>query len=198
MARSKSPIILIVSPATPQASLIQQMLNGGTGLFGYPWKAEVRDPGKVTPEELQEAKRVIGLVPLDTTGDNVEVWDFPSSVDDASVQARVNQLIAQLLGGGGEPPPEPVPVPGAKPTATQRPTVKVGRETKGRKGKGVTIISEVPLEADGLRELAATLKQRCGTGGTVEDGCILIQGDQRERVTTELEKLGYRVKRVGG
>ena len=53
-------------------------------------------------------------------------------------------------------------------------------------------------EAHGLRELAATLKQRCGTGGTVKDGRIEIQGDQRERIGAELEKLGYKVKRVGG
>jgi predicted translation initiation factor SUI1 len=49
-----------------------------------------------------------------------------------------------------------------------------------------------------LRELAALLKQRCGTGGTVKDGRIEIQGDQRERIVAELERLGYKVKRVGG
>ena len=49
-----------------------------------------------------------------------------------------------------------------------------------------------------LKELAATLKQRCGTGGTVKDGRIEIQGDQRERIIAELEKLGYKVKRAGG
>lgn len=77
-------------------------------------------------------------------------------------------------------------------------TVKVGRETAGRRGKGVTMVSDLPLDEDGLRELAAALKQRCGTGGTVKDGRIEIQGDQRERLVAELEKLGYKVKRVGG
>ena len=57
---------------------------------------------------------------------------------------------------------------------------------------------ELPLDDDGVRELAALLKQRCGTGGTVKDGRIEIQGDQRERIVAELEKLGYKVKRVGG
>jgi translation initiation factor 1 len=70
--------------------------------------------------------------------------------------------------------------------------------TAGRRGKGVTTVFDVPLDESGLRELAATLKQRCGTGGTVKDGRIEIQGDQRERIVAELEKLGYRVKRVGG
>ena len=50
----------------------------------------------------------------------------------------------------------------------------------------------------GLLELAAKLKQRCGTGGTVKDGRIEIQGDQRERLVVELERLGYKAKRVGG
>jgi predicted translation initiation factor SUI1 len=56
----------------------------------------------------------------------------------------------------------------------------------------------LPLDEAGLLELATTLKQRCGTGGTVKDGVIEIQGDQRERLAAELEDLGYRVKRLGG
>ena len=62
----------------------------------------------------------------------------------------------------------------------------------------MTTVSDVPLGEAGLLELAATLKQRCGTGGTVRDGRIEIQGDQRERLATVLEDMGYRVKRVGG
>jgi len=76
--------------------------------------------------------------------------------------------------------------------------VRVGRETKGRRGNGVTTISDLPLDETALRELATKLKQRCGTGGTVKDGRIEIQGDQRDRLATELESLGYRVKRAGG
>ena len=56
----------------------------------------------------------------------------------------------------------------------------------------------MPLDENGVLELAAKLKQRCGTGGTVKDGRIEIQGDQRERVVVELEKLGFKVKKVGG
>jgi translation initiation factor 1 len=76
--------------------------------------------------------------------------------------------------------------------------VRVGRETKGRRGKGVTIISDLPLDGNGLTELATKLKQRLGTGGTVKDGRIEIQGDHRDRIVAELEGMGYRVKRVGG
>jgi translation initiation factor 1 len=76
--------------------------------------------------------------------------------------------------------------------------VRVGRETKGRGGKGVTVISGLPLHENGLTELATRLKTRLGTGGTVKDGRIEIQGDQRDRIVQELEGLGYRVKRAGG
>ena len=62
----------------------------------------------------------------------------------------------------------------------------------------MTIVSDVPLDEAGLQELASTLKQACGTGGTVKDRRIEIQGDQRERITLALEGMGYRVKRVGG
>ena len=82
--------------------------------------------------------------------------------------------------------------------ATKPITLKVGRETSGRRGKGVTTIFDLPMSGDKVNELAGILKSRCGTGGTVKDGRIEIQGDQRERIIVELEKLGYKVKRVGG
>jgi translation initiation factor 1 len=84
------------------------------------------------------------------------------------------------------------------PAPSKSSVVRVGRETKGRRGRGVTIISDVPLNGDGLTELAAKLKQRLGTGGTVKEGRIEIQGDHRDRIVQELETLGYQVKRAGG
>src|ERR1700688_4483464 len=112
-------------------------------------------------------------------------------------------LVARILGGGerqeSQPTAAPVPDrPAAKEPAKKPVTLKVGRETAGRRGKGVTTVFDLPLDDDGARELAALLKQRCGTGGTVKDGRIEIQGDQRERIIVELEKLGYLIKRVGG
>ena len=85
----------------------------------------------------------------------------------------------------------------AKPAKKSAMTAKVGRETAHRRGKGVVTVFEVAPAVD-LNELAATLKNRCGTGGTVKDGRIEIQGDIRDRVVSELEKMGYKVKRVGG
>jgi translation initiation factor 1 len=110
----------------------------------------------------------------------------------ADVTVLVNGVIAELLGGKAEGPPD------AKPPAAKPVTVKVGRETAGRRGKGVTVVWELPLGEDAMRVLAAKLKERCGTGGTVKDGRIEIQGDHRDRLVTELEKLGYKAKRAGG
>ncbi len=76
--------------------------------------------------------------------------------------------------------------------------VRVSRETKGRKGKGVTIITGLPLEPDALKQLAKQLKAKCGSGGTVKDGAIEIQGDRRDTVVHELEQLGWPVKQSGG
>jgi translation initiation factor 1 len=76
--------------------------------------------------------------------------------------------------------------------------VRVGRETKGRKGKGVTLISGVPLAGDALEALATRLKKRCGCGGTVDAGVIEIQGDHRDLLVEELGRLGYTVRRSGG
>jgi translation initiation factor 1 len=76
--------------------------------------------------------------------------------------------------------------------------VRVGRETQGRKGKGVTVITGIPLAGDALGELATRLKKRCGSGGTVDGGRIEIQGDHRDLLVEELGKLGYTVRRSGG
>ena len=76
--------------------------------------------------------------------------------------------------------------------------VRVGRETKGRKGKGVTLISGVPLPPEELKILARELKQTCGTGGTLKDGVIEIQGDHRDSLIDLLKTRGWTVKRSGG
>ena len=136
--------------------------------------------------------------------ERVEFWHVDDTPEVLGlIEQEVMGLVARLLGGGQRQERQPTEAPIPERTAATKPakqpvTLKVGRETAGRRGKGVTTVFDVPLDESGLRELAATLKQRCGTGGTVKDGRIEIQGDQRERIVAELERLGYRVKRVGG
>ena len=76
--------------------------------------------------------------------------------------------------------------------------VQVQRESKGRKGKTVTLITGVPLGNETLRILLSDLKRLCGSGGTVKDGVLEIQGDHRDKVFDELKKRGYTVKKSGG
>ena len=76
--------------------------------------------------------------------------------------------------------------------------VRVGREVAGRAGKGVSVITGLPLEAAALEALATRLKKLCGAGGAVKNGVIEIQGDHRARLVSELLKLGYAAKQAGG
>ncbi|MDQ6962726.1 MAG: translation initiation factor Sui1 [Mariprofundaceae bacterium] len=77
--------------------------------------------------------------------------------------------------------------------------IRIGRETKGRKGKGVSLIHGVPLQGKELQAFAKELKKKCGSGGTLKDGVIEIQGDHRERLLEILSKKdGWIVKLAGG
>lgn len=72
------------------------------------------------------------------------------------------------------------------------------RETKGRGGKTVTTISGLPLAGDALKKLASALKRRCGTGGSLKDGVVEIQGEHVELLIDELLKRGFKAKKSGG
>ena len=76
--------------------------------------------------------------------------------------------------------------------------VRVSRETKGRKGKGVTLIKGLAMDAAALKLMGKKFKTMCGSGGTVKDGIIEIQGDQIERILDYLKKQGVKAKRAGG
>ncbi len=76
--------------------------------------------------------------------------------------------------------------------------VRISRETKGRGGKSVNVITGLGLAPAELEKLCAQLKKRCGTGGTTRDGTIEIQGEHRDTLVAELTKLGYTVKKAGG
>jgi predicted translation initiation factor SUI1 len=175
-----------------------------------------RLPQEVTSNELDYADFIVALKQTEhmprlqerfaASVEKVEFWD----VDDdpkvlGLIEKEVMDLIARLISGGKR---SDAPVQQAEPpelTTSEKKNakangtvVRVGRETKGRRGKGVTTISDVPLDEAGLQELASSLKQTCGTGGTVKDGRIEIQGDQRRRIGSALESMGYRVKQSGG
>jgi len=88
--------------------------------------------------------------------------------------------------------------PKGAPGAAKPSIVRVARETQGRAGKGVTIITGLPLTPADIEVLATKLKKRCGSGGTVRDGSIEIQGDHRDSIVAELIKMGWHAKRSGG
>ncbi|WP_312240584.1 stress response translation initiation inhibitor YciH [Pantoea sp.] len=76
--------------------------------------------------------------------------------------------------------------------------VRIQRQTNGRKGKGVCLISGVDLDDEALAKLAAELKKKCGCGGAVKEGVIEIQGDKRDLLKSLLEAKGMKVKLAGG
>ena len=86
----------------------------------------------------------------------------------------------------------------ATPDAPDDGIVRISRSAKGRKGKGVTLVTGLALQGEGLKELARQLKQKCGSGGTLRDNVVEIQGDHRDALVAELSRRGYTVKRAGG
>jgi translation initiation factor 1 len=88
--------------------------------------------------------------------------------------------------------------PKGAPGAAKPATLRVGRETQGRAGKGVTTVTGLPLKLADIESLAAQLKKRCGSGGTVRNGVIEIQGDHRDTIVAMLLKLGWAAKKSGG
>jgi predicted translation initiation factor SUI1 len=174
-----------------------------------------RSPAQVTADDFEGADWIVALkeaehLPLlrerfPAWAEKVEFWqvdDAPETL--ALIEHEVMDLAARLIVGGKRREAQEIATETSAPPAkkevvrTSAPVARLGRETRGRRGKGVTTVSDLALDEAGLLELAATLKQRCGTGGTVREGRIEIQGDQRDRLAAVLEGMGYRVKRVGG
>lgn len=88
------------------------------------------------------------------------------------------------------------PKPKSVPPQQQAP--RIFRDRKGRGGKVVTVVRDLQLTPDDLTALGKQLKQKCGAGGAIKEGTIEIQGDHREKVKAELQKLGYKAKLAGG
>lgn len=85
-----------------------------------------------------------------------------------------------------------------KPVRADAGKVRVSRQTQSRAGKAVTLISGLPLGDAQLAALASELKRHCGSGGTVKDGAIEIQGEHRDTLVAELVRRGFAAKRSGG
>jgi len=186
-------VILFVAPAAAEAKAAADAFSAAASRLGLPWA--VRSAGASPFPSLGD---ISVLVVWDELSLGIKDWDgrverYPGG----DPVPAANKLVARLLGGSDDAPDR---ASGPPPAAPQKKVhnVKVSRETAGRRGKGVTVVYELPLTGDQLRELATKLKNACGTGGTAKDGRIEIQGDQRDRVAAELEKLGYKVKRAGG
>ena len=76
--------------------------------------------------------------------------------------------------------------------------VRISRQTKGRKGAGVCIITGLPVDELTLKKIGQNLKKKCGTGGTIKNGVIEIQGDHRDLLVATLTQLGFKTKLAGG
>jgi translation initiation factor 1 len=94
--------------------------------------------------------------------------------------------------------PGPSPNKRGESLSPQQQTIYLHRESSGRGGKAVTLVKNLVLSAEDLKTLAKKLKEACGTGGTIKDGVIEMQGEQRERIAEVLRRLGYKVKIAGG
>ena len=88
--------------------------------------------------------------------------------------------------------------PGAVSLPPQQQTIYLHRESKGRGGKTVTLVKNLKLKEADLKALAKTLKTACGTGGTIKDGVIEMQGDLRQKIAAVLQAQGFHTKIAGG
>ncbi len=109
---------------------------------------------------------------------------------DANSRLVYSTEVGKISSSGGKKKKETFPKSDGK--------IRVQSATKGRKGKGVSLIRGLPLEGPALKEFAKKLKQKCGTGGTVRNGVIEIQGDHRDFLVEHLNTLGYKAVKAGG
>ena len=113
-----------------------------------------------------------------------------------------NSQLVYSTDGGPQPGTPKAPRRAGKGAAPPGPptdgVVRVGRQTKGRKGKGVTLVTGAPVSGADLEALSRELKTLCGAGGTLRGDVIEIQGDHRDRIIAALEARGWKPKRAGG
>jgi translation initiation factor 1 len=133
----------------------------------------------------------------------IEIWDIPSGSSALStIKQHVTSLLVRLILKGGKRPTISkqhdvidTRSPQSATTSGKKSTIRVSLDSKGRRGKKVTMISDLPFDEIALQELATTLKQICGGGGTVKDNRIEIQGDHRDKILLELQRRGLKAKK---
>ncbi len=203
-----------LEPAAESAlKYLQTLGDGNNDRFGCP-------PVAATAHDMERADLIVALTDIEAFRliseqflpwtDKIRYWQIEDTQEVLpALEREVKSLLTRLILEGGRrqltSPPTACPEC-HHPMCTCRAQVKtrksavvlIAKETKGRHGKTVSTISGLPLDDSELSELAMQLKQRCGSGGTVKDGRIEIQGDHRDKLRKELEGMGYRVKRVGG
>jgi predicted translation initiation factor SUI1 len=172
-----------------------------------------RKPQAATAEQIERANWIVALLEAEHRPllqerfagweDRAEYWHVEDRLGVLpEIEREVMDLISRLMRGGVQRTPGSLPTPAA-PVLAEKPAKKlglarVGRETAGRRGKGVTTVFDLTLGEAELKELATKLKNLCGTGGTCKDGRIEIQGEHRDKIVAELTKMGFQVKRSGG
>ncbi|MDZ4836637.1 MAG: hypothetical protein SGJ27_22900 [Candidatus Melainabacteria bacterium] len=169
----------------------------------------------VTTDDVQSANMII-LIQKNNSNDcdqifgktfptfkgEKDVWKIPSDENPLEpLLQNIKSLLIRLILKGGKRAPVPLPATVDKPAAgssKSQKAVRVRLESKGRGGKKVTVVFGLELNLEEFEKLATELKQSCGTGGTVKDNTIEIQGDQCDRILTELKRRGMQAKRSGG
>jgi translation initiation factor 1 len=157
-----------------------------------------------------------------------ETWIIPAPSDlDSILEQNIKTLLIRLILKGGKRQPVPTAVPSGvasrglsgcsagrpsggpaghpsagprthSPNANTQSAARVYLDSKGRGGKKVSVVSGLVMDESALSDLTTKLKKVCGAGGTLKDGCIEIQGDHRDQIMSELQRLGYKPKRSGG
>lgn len=227
-SNATTPKLLFVSVFSPEAIEAAAVFNSEGEKAELSWVATAKcfheteksdEIQSLSLDDLQHAQLVILIRRLGSTESlkaKYPSWNGKSDVWEIQDGSNFKDMLSKLVGGlvvrlilqgGKRKPLMNDSATGAKnqqsqgngdPSKQTKSSVLVSRESKGRGGKVVTLISGLMLEDMQIQELATKLKQLCGTGGTVKDGHIEIQGDQRDRIVAELQKRGYKAKRSGG
>ncbi|MFN8554143.1 MAG: hypothetical protein U0103_21925 [Candidatus Obscuribacterales bacterium] len=207
MTNQASARILFLSPDLEKGKLAKELFDSEAAKAELAWNALCGLHSELS-QAKQDANLVVilhnGIAPNLPQSNSVrtESWNI-GTPDDNLLQQNISRLVVRLILQGGRRTPLSVETTTkanhtADAKAAAQAMVRVGLESKGRGGKKVSVITGLPLSDTEFDTLTTKLKRTCGTGGTHKDGQIEIQGDHREKLMAELQKLGYKPKKTGG